>query len=1078
MPRPFLIVVLASIVSVQTCATVKAADDHPTALQLFQQGTKLYQQKDLLGAKTTLMRVDPVQLSKQERVTLYEMIQDIDHKTSAGDDPASLLTHGHKQAQAKRPAQALRFYRAVLRHGQATPEQKSQASSGAAAAKRQLNAELTRARRSLDEATTDIQAGRYQQAHQKLTAIKHSGLDLGWFDNKRLDRQLKAAQNHLGLGGGGEHSAGTPSDDMASTTNDHSTDASAPASQSASVDEDILARARQLRAQEHLAEGRKAQMSGQSHLAARHFEEALRMDPDNEQAQQGLTQATASVVDSRPQGLLDNELAKLSIRAQAAVAEFKERMNKARQLERQRNYTAALEAVQQSKIVIDQNQTILPAADYNDYRDQAVQFAKELYNLRIQEEARVRRDAEILRTGEAQKNKLQAEEQREQEVNELLHRAHALRREQKYDRALELLSQALFLDANNIAAQLMKETVEDAKIFVDVNNAMRNRNIKFAEVSLDLLRASTPFQELMAYPNDWPQITSRRLSSRKEDFGESEINRRVAAQLNQPIKSVEFENAKLSQVLEFLQTQTAQNFFFNWAQLEAVGIDRDFPISLQLREVAAELILRLVLQQASADSPLDPLGFSIIEGIVTVSTQRDLTRTTDRQVYDIRDLLVEVGSFGDAPQFDLSSALSNTSTGGGGGAQGVAKAAGELFGTDEVDGAAGARSRGELIEAIMNLIRDTVGRPDEWVQYGGDVSSIQELNGNFIVKSTPHNHREIAALLTKLRESRAMQIAVEARFLLVDTNFLEDIGVDFDVQYTGLSNKWGPLRFAQDSISIANPVNTGLPGSFGINTGSSGLGTFINGSGFASTGRAMDLNVSFLDDFQVNLMIRATQSTKRSISLTAPRITFFNGQRAFVVVARQVTFVSDLEPVSNTGGFDPTLSIVNAGAVLDVEGTISADRRYVTLTVRPSLASVVNIREIPQVALTDQAVFQNDNQNNNQGNQPEQRLTTAFIEAPELELTQAAATVSVPDRGTLLMGGQRLMADVEIESGVPVLSRIPFLNRFFTNRSHVKDERSLLILIKPTILIQGELEEDHFPGMMQDPGSFTIGRVY
>ena len=109
---------------------------------------------------------------------------------------------------------------------------------------------------------------------------------------------------------------------MASTTNGHSTDASAPISQSASVDEDILARARQLRAQEHLAEGRKAQMSGQSHLAARHFEEALRMDPGNEQAQQGLTQATASVVDSRPQGLLDNELAKLSIRAQAAVAEF------------------------------------------------------------------------------------------------------------------------------------------------------------------------------------------------------------------------------------------------------------------------------------------------------------------------------------------------------------------------------------------------------------------------------------------------------------------------------------------------------------------------------------------------------------------------------------------------------------------------------------------------------------------------------------------------------------------------------------------------------------------------------------
>ena len=78
--------------------------------------------------------------------------------------------------------------------------------------------------------------------------------------------------------------------------------------------------------------------------------------------------------------------------------------------------------------------------------------------------------------------------------------------------------------------------------------------------------------------------------------------------------------------------------------------------------------------------------------------------------------------------------------------------------------------------------------------------------------------------------------------------------------------------------------------------------------------------------------------------------------------------------------------------------------------------------------------------------------------------------MSVPDKGTVLLGGQRLVDEVEVETGVPVLSKIPFVNRFFTNRVTSKSEETLLILIRPEIIIPQENEDLLFPGL-----SSTLG---
>src|SRR5204863_7176259 len=101
--------------------------------------------------------------------------------------------------------------------------------------------------------------------------------------------------------------------------------------------------------------------------------------------------------------------------------------------------------------------------------------------------------------------------------------------------------------------------------------------------------------------------------------------------------------------------------------------------------------------------------------------------------------------------------------------------------------------------------------------------------------------------------------------------------------------------------------------------------------------------ITSTDDFQVSAIIRATEAEQSSTTITAPRVTLFNGQRAYVLVATSRAYVSDLNPVvgSNAVGFDPTISTVQSGVLLDVQATVSADRKYVTLTLRPQLSNLL-----------------------------------------------------------------------------------------------------------------------------------------
>ncbi|MEZ6084581.1 MAG: hypothetical protein R3E58_11755 [Phycisphaerae bacterium] len=100
---------------------------------------------------------------------------------------------------------------------------------------------------------------------------------------------------------------------------------------------------------------------------------------------------------------------------------------------------------------------------------------------------------------------------------------------------------------------------------------------------------------------------------------------------------------------------------------------------------------------------------------------------------------------------------------------------GDSEGDDEEEG-----TREGCVDALLELIRNTI-EPDSWRENGGTDAAIAELGSQLVVTQTTSAHADIQDLLGKLRDQRAIQIAIEARFITITSNYLEELGLDLDV---------------------------------------------------------------------------------------------------------------------------------------------------------------------------------------------------------------------------------------------------------------------------------------------------------
>jgi general secretion pathway protein D len=851
--------------------------------------------------------------------------------------------------------------------------------------------------------------------------------------------------------------------------------------------DDILERSLRAGAQSKFARASQAYRDAEFSTAIRLFEELLASDqayltPDQiSQSQTLLSDARITLnqpAGENDPGVIADVQAQLQLQRQRTEIEFENFMTAATNALAQDNPQSARDAVASARLTLNESRNVFDVSRYEALYDRTVSALQDIAEaeIRIEQAEAERRQEDLIRQSET--TQAEQEASRAQQINEQLDRARALQQDLKYQEALQVLDQVLFLSPNEPAALLMKDIIYDTSLARRYNEILERRGKEFVRLEVDNFEASYPITDIVTYPSDWPRISASR--GEPVSLAEPPENRRVLAELETTrLPSVRFDNP-LGDVVSFMETVTQQNFDIDWQSLELLSIDEQTPVQLSLNNVSAKTVLdRLV---AKISDPLTPAGWAINDGIVQIASDEVLRQNTVLVIYDIRDLLIQVPDYDDAPEIDLQSVLQSSQGGGGGGQS--------PFSGDGGNAEDEERDRQEQIDQVIDIIENNVDF-EGWQSQGGSTGVIQEYNGNLVIRNTPQNHREISGLLSQLREQRAMQINVETRFLLVNQDFFEQIGFDLDVYFGADNNQ---VRFARgndptvqagdffdfrpgpdqglqrvvtgassNTAGAQTPVTQGVinPRTYspiGAGQNSLGLAEGLAVGDFANSilGNAPALGVAgqFLNDIQVDFLVKATQADRRSVQLTAPRLTFTNGQIANIVVATQTAFVSQLTPVVATEavGFDPTVSVASEGVTLQVEGTVSSDRRYVTMNVQTGVSRIDGFAQQGVSAVAGGAVINS-------------AQAGSFIQLPTVTVTRIQTTVTVPDQGTVLLGGQRLITEFEVETGVPVVSKIPVINRFFTNRVESKEEQTLLVLIKPTILIQSEEEERNFPGL-------------
>jgi hypothetical protein len=103
----------------------------------------------------------------------------------------------------------------------------------------------------------------------------------------------------------------------------------------------------------------------------------------------------------------------------------------------------------------------------------------------------------------------------------------------------------------------------------------------------------------------------------------------------------------------------------------------------------------------------------------------------------------------------------------------------------------------------------------------------------------------------------------------------------------------------------------------------------------------------------VAALVRAVARGPSAISLVAPRLTLYTGQRGELIVETQQAYVSGLTPVVAPGAalFDPTVSTTPASGLREtVRGTVTPDRLAVDLTVHVECRRLLSLDPVTMTA--------------------------------------------------------------------------------------------------------------------------------
>jgi hypothetical protein len=298
------------------------------------------------------------------------------------------------------------------------------------------------------------------------------------------------------------------------------------------------------------------------------------------------------------------------------------------------------------------------------------------------------------------------------------------------------------------------------------------------------------------------------------------------------------------------------------------------------------------------------------------------------RLYDVRDLLIRVPDFNDGPTLGIHQDEGNPPR--------RAAGPGGLFaGAPDDEEQDDTPTREELVAELIDWVRSSVP-PDE-----SRGLRLTEQAGYLRVTAGEAAHARLDRLVGRVRARRHRQVMLEARF----------------IRLTPTS------RASLDATLEEKVAAASAPGGKG----------------------------SLLEDEEVDALLRALQADRVSTLVTGPRVTLFDGQRAYVLVANQRAYVCghDRGPLNAEGiaaPFTAKIGTVDCGVLLDARAACDEAGEHVALDAWFQLVDLVAMNTKPFGKFPDDPAAQ-----------------ALQVQEPVIREWRIDQTLSIPNRRSLLL---------------------------------------------------------------------------
>ena len=346
-------------------------------------------------------------------------------------------------------------------------------------------------------------------------------------------------------------------------------------------------------------------------------------------------------------------------------------------------------------------------------------------------------------------------------------------------------------------------------------------------------------------------------------------------------------------------------------------------------------------------------------------------------------------------------------------------------------------------EDLVDLLQQAVA-PEVWDNPDYQVTV---RDSRLFIRAPQDVHDLTHEFMTSQLRANNQQVFFRLTWLLIRDGFLEEIGVDWS--NSGRSDVLiGPRlggieRTNQEWSFFANAVND-------IPARAIQLGSGLTGPSALSGG--LTLQWLRLLGPELSVILRAQQRKVKVRRVDELELCTLNAVRGNVFLGRVLPYVAGVDfGGGEDGAFDLEIDTITTGLSLDLKPFISADKKYITVDIRPLRVTVEFAQERFEATRAigveadgiDTGILVSNSVN---------------LELPTVTMESAGTRVMIPDKGSVLVGGLGNHIEQSGSSKVPVLGHIPFLGRLFGVRDRVSENSQMYLRVYARMILYDEEE--------------------